>query len=1039
MTQVLQMDSSFPGKAPPQPPPTLHGKEQEPYSVETPYGYRLDLDFLKYVNDIEKGNTLKRLPVQRRPRFGSLPRGYGYTGSWWTSTESLCSNASADSRHSSFSYCAPGYHAPPRTSAGGTAFNFSAARVEKTLLDARRRLEEEREGQRLAGLGSMHGSVAGSTSSLASTRSFSRGTASGTYTPLGSGLSTPISPSPAHLQHVREQMAAALRKIRELEEQVKTIPVLQVKISVLQEEKRQLSVQLKSHKFLGHSLGFSKGRPRGELYIDIPEEEAVTSAASGALSPTTPDGSRQDSGCEIEDTVLVGGGRPGSHREVRSVGVGPERERGARHVGVGVREEDLGLPLGAEALKGQVEQLEGQLRRALLELQAAQQQAEAPRGQPEGPVHPPRAEHPVRATSLGWQGGGPVMAVTGQDLQTVVSFSQQPLQREQRTVGIQVYTLEKPTVVGVGTLLRAQGCDSHSPAGRIETSSAVRPNPALEGQHRHGEIEEPSPELPIAVSSRQVREVLQKSEVSSSVPVPSPAVAMETTCNPPLSQRLREGEGTSQHQQMGAGAAQAQEDTLTPASPQSSLRSIMKRKAEGEPGSPSTKKNLQFIGVNGGYESTSSEESSSESSEDESDASEYHEAIERLPETKAEPSEEGVSGKENLPDHVPETETPAEADGTSQSPACGAAEAHGSTHSPALTPTEVDSTDQSPATVSTALHVTEPSPQQSANQSPPVASDPQESSSQTPGNANGPQQATSQSEMQVMCVPQQSSQAADDTNTNPSVTQETRLELSDSLMTALLTVQRALGEPNGFSQQEARAAYTTVLQEWLRVSCHKTASATMVRAHMEAFTAISPQLLEFVINMADGNGNTALHYTVSHSNFPVVRLLLDTGLCNADKQNKAGYTAIMLTALAAFHSDSDLQTVLQLLRTGDVNAKASQAGQTALMLAVSHGRGDMVRALLSCGAQVNIRDEDGSTALMCACEHGHVDIVRQLLAVPGCDATIADNDGSTALSIALEASQNDIAVLLYAHLNFAKPPSPVSPKASHFGSSPETK
>lgn len=127
-----------------------------------------------------------------------------------------------------------------------------------------------------------------------------------------------------------------------------------------------------------------------------------------------------------------------------------------------------------------------------------------------------------------------------------------------------------------------------------------------------------------------------------------------------------------------------------------------------------------------------------------------------------------------------------------------------------------------------------------------------------------------------------------------------------------------------------------------------------------------------------------------------------------------------------------------------------------------------MRALLSCGAQVNIRDDDGSTALMCACEHGHVDIVRQLLSVPGCDATLTDNvsahssfnflgifftrfflcfltngmrchisfppfiqDGSTALSIALEASQNDIAVLLYAHLNFAKPPSPVSPSTCH--------
>lgn len=65
---------------------------------------------------------------------------------------------------------------------------------------------------------------------------------------------------------------------------------------------------------------------------------------------------------------------------------------------------------------------------------------------------------------------------------------------------------------------------------------------------------------------------------------------------------------------------------------------------------------------------------------------------------------------------------------------------------------------------------------------------------------------------------------------------------------------------------------------------------------------------------------------------PVTRCpMCPTGLCNADKQNKAGYTAIMLTALAAFHSDSDLQTVLQLLRTGDVNAKASQVRPLLLL------------------------------------------------------------------------------------------------------------
>lgn len=68
-----------------------------------------------------------------------------------------------------------------------------------------------------------------------------------------------------------------------------------------------------------------------------------------------------------------------------------------------------------------------------------------------------------------------------------------------------------------------------------------------------------------------------------------------------------------------------------------------------------------------------------------------------------------------------------------------------------------------------------------------------------------------------------------------------------------------------------------------------------------------------------------------------------------------------------------------------------QAGQTALMLAVSHGRIDMVKALLACGADVNIQDDEGSTALMCASEHGHVEIVKLLLAQPGCNGTLEDN------------------------------------------------
>lgn len=42
-------------------------------------------------------------------------------------------------------------------------------------------------------------------------------------------------------------------------------------------------------------------------------------------------------------------------------------------------------------------------------------------------------------------------------------------------------------------------------------------------------------------------------------------------------------------------------------------------------------------------------------------------------------------------------------------------------------------------------------------------------------------------------------------------------------------------------------------------------------------------------------------------------------------QNKAGYTPIMLAALAAVESLDDMKVVEQLFRKGDVNAKASQA------------------------------------------------------------------------------------------------------------------
>ncbi|XP_052654749.1 KN motif and ankyrin repeat domain-containing protein 2 [Harpia harpyja] len=168
MAQVLRAEA-FPGRRSGPPP----GAGDAPYSLETAYGYRLDLGFLGYVEAIEKGLTLRRVPVGRRP----------HRASWAASAETLGPPAAPDPR------------------------------VERTLRGARRRLEEEGVPARVS--------------------------------PAAGVPATVGSPGAAPLRLVREQMAAALGRLRELEEQVRALPALRRRLERLQEEKRQLLDRLR--------------------------------------------------------------------------------------------------------------------------------------------------------------------------------------------------------------------------------------------------------------------------------------------------------------------------------------------------------------------------------------------------------------------------------------------------------------------------------------------------------------------------------------------------------------------------------------------------------------------------------------------------------------------------------------------------------------------------------------------------------------------------------------------------------------------------
>ncbi|XP_055092612.1 KN motif and ankyrin repeat domain-containing protein 2 isoform X2 [Symphalangus syndactylus] len=850
MAQVLHVPAPFPGTPGPASPPAFPAKDPDPpYSVETPYGYRLDLDFLKYVDDIEKGHTLRRVAVQRRPRLSSLPRG---PGSWWTSTESLCSNASGDSRHSAYSYCGRGFY--PQYGALETRGGFNP-RVERTLLDARRRLEDQ--AATPAGLGSLTPSVAGSTASLV-------GVGLPPPTPRSSGLSTPVAPSAGHLAHVREQMAGALRKLRQLEEQVKLIPVLQVKLSVLQEEKRQLTVQLKSQKFLGHPTA---GRGRSELCLDLPDPP--------------------------EDPVAL---------ETRSVGTW-------------VRERDLGMPDGEAALAAKVAVLETQLKKALQELQAAQ----ARQADPQPQAWPP-PDSPIRVDT--------VRVVEGpREVEVVASTAAgAPAQRAQ--------SLE-PYGAGLRALAMPGGPESPPVFRSQEVVETMCPVPAVATSNVHMVKK-------ISITERSCDGTAGLPEVPAESSSSPPGSEVASLTQPEKSTGRVPTQDTNHRESTRQAASQESEEAGGAGGPPAGVRSIMKRKEEiADP--TAHRRSLQFVGVNGGYESSSEDSSTAENiSDNDSTENEAPEPRERVPSVA----------------EVPQLR---------------------------------------PAGTAVAK--------------------------------------TSRQECQLSRESQHipTAEGASGSNTE----EEIKMELSPDLISACLALEKYLDNPNALTERELKVAYTTVLQEWLRLACRSDAHPELVRRHLVTFRAMSVRLLDYVVNIADSNGNTALHYSVSHANFPVVQQLLHSGVCKVDKQNRAGYSPIMLTALATLKTQDDIETVLQLFRLGDVNAKASQAGQTALMLAVSHGRVDVVKALLACEADVNVQDDDGSTALMCACEHGHKEIAGLLLAVPSCDISLTDRDGSTALMVALDAGQSEIASMLYSRMNIKCSFAPMSDDESPTSSSAE--
>ncbi|XP_053286868.1 KN motif and ankyrin repeat domain-containing protein 3 [Pleuronectes platessa] len=985
MTQSVQVNPKLPDLR----SPFIYTNQEDAdqpgsYSVQTPYGFQLDLDFLKYVEEIESGHNLRRGPISSRRlgrgvKLSQRSTSVGGRTSGWTSTESLASPASEDGR-------APP-PPPPRNRLGSapceglslspvtllTVPPLSAGakvpppppqrnpRVERTLLETSRRLQQEQTHQHQNGarfqladppkqlLPSL------STQPLQSNWVKPSPQTSGRSTPATGTAMTPIPPS--QLQTVREQMATALKQLKEMEERVKGVPALEREVAKLRAEKDMLLLTLEDKKVaMEVAQQKQQSKESSTQTTETLQSQSEPHMHGKQTAPTSPGHTglgksgelkrltekfegKEDKTSEASSKVLVKVPQKVAAVEKKSVAAGDDmpmdsvvfyHRQGVKDACVDTKVNvcekctetetplvhEEGVQASVETAEAEVwvmESLLGVTSEAQREIDTLQDTIKFQ----QETIATLEEQLSVVDNDLG------MLRAKMEEKTTKVMFEKGVLAKPD-TMHVQTETVTSE-FKHVAVLCCPEVTDAC--VGEILT-----PDQTEQGTQTDA-LQEPAEPVPVALVSTgcQWENLFEEKTVEPKVTAPKRrqlTIAEYKVCPEEEVVSTAEKQKDDQGQKTEAG------DTKT-----GLLKSIMKRKDGSNSGENRTtgKKSLQFVGIlNGGYESTSSEEEDGEEEEDE--------------------EEDGSSSGES-----------------------GEGEC-------------LDSTEEDEAAL-------------------------EEDTSEEERNVNLDESDTDEETLKA------ESYSSDGV--------KEKFELSSKMREACLILKNHLNDDiKTLKSKEVLSSTHTVQLEWFRVSSAKMAQHSRVSDHLMALSEVSSALLQHVVNMTDGNGNTALHYSVSHSNFGVVGLLLDTGVCCVDKQNKAGYTAIMLAALSTVKEEDDMAVVKKLFSQGNVNAKASQAGQTALMLAVSHGRQEMVRALLECGADVNVQDDEGSTALMCASEHGRAEIVKLLLETPGCDISIVDNDGSNALSIALEASHNDTAVLLYAHMNYAKTqPAVGSPKA----------
>ncbi|XP_070548474.1 B-cell lymphoma 3 protein-like isoform X2 [Ptychodera flava] len=163
-------------------------------------------------------------------------------------------------------------------------------------------------------------------------------------------------------------------------------------------------------------------------------------------------------------------------------------------------------------------------------------------------------------------------------------------------------------------------------------------------------------------------------------------------------------------------------------------------------------------------------------------------------------------------------------------------------------------------------------------------------------------------------------------------------------------------------------------------------------------------------NLTDRNGQTSVHLACQRSNMECLHSVTTCSRhpVDLDAKNYEGLTPLHLAV-----STGNADVIRFLLSKGaDIDCPDGKSGRTALFYAVENEQKDVIEILLDHNADVNAQSYSGNTALHVASGRGFISIVRSLLR-HGADMSMKNYHCDTAVTVAKDTSVSKVLYKVY--------------------------